>query len=425
MIAKRKQQQWLIFALVLGIAGALFLATSNVLSGQNGALLSVGQSGRIDTRIVADRTSGASPEDVWIGSTNQLLEQVQSQNAALKLQLEEMAADNTARIENLQADFNAKLKEQAETAIRYVDRVTSFETAKQQETGETIAEPIPANLDVAALSPGNGSLDEFIAGSNRTTQLASSGAVAEQAATVAATGEVVPQPFRTTFNLNPRPEPKSGFKRKTLANYVPAGSYAPGLVLTGAEAKTGTQNAQSPVPVVIKITGPAIGPSDGTRSTRIDLTGCRATGSAIGDLSSERVSVRLDSLSCVRGAHVYEAPIAAYVSNSGQQGVRGRLYSRAGPAVSNAAIAAALEGFGGAISGTGTTVIGADGAGTADILRTAPLAAAGGAAQGAASKLADYYIDRAEEIAPVVSLYAGTSINIVFLEGADLTGGVQ
>jgi len=141
--------------------------------------------------------------------------------------------------------------------------------------------------------------------------------------------------------------------------------------------------------------------------------------------SSERVSVRLDSLSCVRGAHVYEAQIAAYVSGNGQQGVRGRLYSRAGPAVTNAAIAAALEGFGGAISGTGSTVIGADGAGTSEILRTAPIAAAGGAAQGAASKLADYYIDRAEEIAPVVSLYAGTQINIVFLEGADLSGGSQ
>lgn len=422
MVSQRKQQQWIIFGLVVLIVGSIFLVTSTLLGGRGSALLSVGQEGRIDTRIVADRTSGASPEDVWIGSTNQRLEQLLVQNTDLNQKIEQMTAQNAAQLDALKTEFEDKLKQQAEVAIKYIDGRSAVED--ESAPGDPARGVTDQPFNVAALAPGNGGLDEFVAGSGRQTQLASTtDPLAEVGEAGAGLTEVVSQPFRVTFNLNPRPEPASGFKRKTLANYVPAGSYAPGLVLTGAEAKTGTQNAQSPVPVVIKITGPAVGPSDGTRSTQIDLTGCRATGSAIGDLSSERVSVRLDSLSCVRGSDVYEAPIAAYVSNSGQQGVRGRLYSRAGPAVTNAAIAAALEGFGGAITGTGTTVIGADGAGTADILRTAPIAAAGGAAQGAASKLADYYIDRAEEIAPVVSLYAGTQVNIVFLEGADLSGG--
>lgn len=424
MAVKRKQQQWLIFGLVIAIVGALFFVTSTLLGGRSGALLSTGQDGRIDTRIVADRTSGASPEDVWIGSTNQRLEELLTQNATLTARLDEIAAQNERNQEALKSEFDAKLQEQANGAINYIDGLAQAELIKDQtSTGSEDVSGIPS-VETAALSGG---LDEFIVSSGQRTQTVSATdpvtSVTGQTAGVGS--EIAAQPFRVTFNLNQRPEPSGGFKRKTVSEYVPAGSYAPGIVLTGAEAKTGTQNALAPVPVVIKITGPAVGPSDGHRSTQIDLTGCRATGSAIGDLSSERVSVRLDSLSCVRGSYVYEAQIAAYVSGNGQQGVRGRLYSRAGPAVKNASIAAALEGLGGAISGTGSTVIGADGAGTSDILKTVPIAAAGGAAQGAASKLADYYIDRAEEIAPVVSLYAGTEINIVFLEGADLSGGGQ
>jgi len=360
MAVKRKQQQWLIFGLVIAIVGALFFVTSTLLGGRSGALLSTGQDGRIDTRIVADRTSGASPEDVWIGSTNQRLEELLTQNATLTARLDEIAAQNERNQEALKSEFDAKLQEQANGAINYIDGLAQAELIKDQtSTGSEDVSGIPS-VETAALSGG---LDEFIVSSGQRTQTVSATdpvtSVTGQTAGVGS--EIAAQPFRVTFN----------------------------------------------------------------RSTQIDLTGCRATGSAIGDLSSERVSVRLDSLSCVRGSYVYEAQIAAYVSGNGQQGVRGRLYSRAGPAVKNASIAAALEGLGGAISGTGSTVIGADGAGTSDILKTVPIAAAGGAAQGAASKLADYYIDRAEEIAPVVSLYAGTEINIVFLEGADLSGGGQ
>jgi len=143
-------------------------------------------------------------------------------------------------------------------------------------------------------------------------------------------------------------------------------------------------------------------------------------GSAVADLSSERVSVRLDAISCVRGGVVLEAPVAGYISGQGQQGVRGRLFSSAGPAVTNAAIASALEGVAGAVGGAGQSVIGLDGASSGDVFKTAPLQVGAGAAQGAASKLADYYIDRAEQISPVVSLFAGTEVNVVFLEGVDL-----
>ena len=430
MVEGRKKQQWIILLLILFFIGVLFFVVSNLLKGGGGNLLVSGQSVRVDTRIIGDRTSGASPEDIWIGTANQRVQELKEENEVLRLEIRQANEKLEEKLGKMQLAIEAGISSKIdtlteETAESYyalkgmIDGVPSGQPA-QDPSLTPQAQP----TDVAALATGDPQLDEFVFGSNTRVGAANQPApVNPNASTPAsANGELTSQPFRKTFTLTAKPEPSGAIRRKTLSSYVPAGSYAPAIVLTGAEAKTGTQNAAAPVPVVIKITGPAVGPSDGSRSSHIDLTGCRATGSAIGELSSERVSVRLDSLSCVRGSQVIEASIAAYVSGNGQQGVRGRLYSRAGPAVSNAAIAAALEGLGGAIGGTGTTVIGSDGAGASDILKTAPLTAGAGAVQGAASKLADYYIDRAEEISPVVSLYAGTTINIVFLEGADLSG---
>ncbi len=44
----------------------------------------------------------------------------------------------------------------------------------------------------------------------------------------------------------------------------------------------------------------------------------------------------------------------------------------------------------------------------------------GGAGGNAAQSLADYYIKRAEQYQPVVSLYAGTEVEVVFMEGVSL-----
>jgi len=248
MAVKRKQQQWLIFGLVIAIVGALFFVTSTLLGGRSGALLSVGQDGRIDTRIVADRTSGASPEDVWIGSTNQRLGELLEEVKTLKAQNEALAAQNKDELDRLKREFDAKLTEQANGAINYIDGLAQAEIIKDQtNTGSGGGSDIPS-VETAALSGG---LDEFIVGSGQRAQTVSATdavtSVTDQTAGVGS--EIASQPFRTTFNLNQRPEPSGGFKRKTVSEYVPAGSYAPGIVLTGAEAKTGTQNAQAPVPV--------------------------------------------------------------------------------------------------------------------------------------------------------------------------------
>ena len=143
-----------------------------------------------------------------------------------------------------------------------------------------------------------------------------------------------PGPVRTGMASSPsRPGAE-----KPLARYVPAGSYAEAVVLAGADASAGVQSQGDPRPVLLRLTSPAFGASvDGVASSS-DIEGCTLTGAAIGDLSSEKVYVRLQTLACAGEApeSVIETPVAGFVAGGGQAGVRGPVVSREGALVQKA-----------------------------------------------------------------------------------------
>lgn len=433
MANARLKQQWLFVGVITAIVLIVFFIASNILGKSPQNLLTGSATGRIDTRIVADRTSGASPEDVWISNAEVQISDLSKELGKMRQEIalaNKRADERTAKMaEVLNGRVQALEGETADAVMDLAGRISDVKDAPA-----TIAGPLTDDVKLASIRNAP-PLTEFIARTGETGPVASDDRSNSQRSATGRstsfnqgadleTGEpLVRQPFVTSFALTPKATPKAGkISKRTLDKYVPAGSYAPAVVLTGADAKTGTENAANPIPVILKLTGPAVGPADGRRISKINLEGCRVMGSAIADLSSERVSVRLDRISCVRRGEVLEASVAGYVSGQGQQGVRGRLFSRAGPAIKNAAIAAALEGVAGAVGGQGSPVIGIDSSSSSGGLTGLPMQALSGGAEGAASKLAEYYIQRAEQISPVVSLFAGTEVNVVFLEGIDFSG---
>jgi conjugal transfer pilus assembly protein TraB len=203
-----------------------------------------------------------------------------------------------------------------------------------------------------------------------------------------------------------------------LRNYIPAGSYAEAIVLSGADAATNVANRENPIPVLFRITGPAITAArGGNNGARVNIEGCTVQGSAIGDLSSERVRVRLLSLTCLaRNGDVIETAISGYMVGAGKEGVRGQVVSREGPLVTNAAIAGALQDLAGAL----TPATDGDVDSVAEIAQNAAAAAGAGGVETAATTLSEYYINRAEQYQPVISLNGGTRVELVFLEGVSL-----
>jgi conjugal transfer pilus assembly protein TraB len=191
------------------------------------------------------------------------------------------------------------------------------------------------------------------------------------------------------------------------------------VVIGGADTSAGVDNQANPTPVLLRLINDGRAPNG--HST--DLRNCRLTAAAIGSVSSERSQLRLERLSCTRDdGTVIERPVKGTVFGpSGHNGVRGRHVSRNQRMLYNAGVSGVLSGLGDSVAqqfstisqsplGATQTVKGEDVVGHS---------LAKGADTGM-SKLADYYIKRAEQYHPVIELNAGTRVDVVFLKGFQL-----
>ena len=213
-------------------------------------------------------------------------------------------------------------------------------------------------------------------------------------------------------------------------DYLPPNSYAPATVIVGVDASTGVTSQSDPLPVVLRITGPARSVLKGNRLLTTDLTGCLVNGAARGDLSAEKVYVKLVRMTCAQpGGRYAVSEVKGFIAFAGKSGVRGRVVSREGSLVSQALLAGIVGGFGRGFSANANGVfagqIGSDGKREAlsptDIL-------AGGFGQGAgeaADTVSKYLIERAEQYQPVVEMPTGIQVEIVFLDGVHVRSTSQ
>ena len=205
-------------------------------------------------------------------------------------------------------------------------------------------------------------------------------------------------------------------------DYLPPNSYAPARVIVGVDASTGVASQSDPLPVVLRITGPARSVMRGDKLLTTDITGCLVNGAARGDLSSEKIYVKLVRMTCAQpGGRYAVSEVKGFIAFAGKSGVRGRVVSREGSLISQALLAGIVGGFGRGFSananGIFTQSIGSDGKreslSPTDIL-------AGGFGQGAgeaADTVSKYLIERAEQYQPVVEMPTGIAVEIVFLDG--------
>jgi conjugal transfer pilus assembly protein TraB len=206
-------------------------------------------------------------------------------------------------------------------------------------------------------------------------------------------------------------------------DYLPANSYATATVIVGVDAKAGVQSQSDPLPVLLRLTGPARSVAENGKLLTTKLQGCLVNGAAVGDLSSEKVYIKLQKMTCPQpGGRYAVSEVNGYVAFGGKAGVRGRVVSREGTLVTQAFLAGALGGFGRGFSANTNsafsgTSISTDGKrqklGTGDILT-------GGIGEGvatAADSVSKYLIERAEQYQPVIEMPTGISVNVVFLDG--------
>ncbi|UCQ29560.1 F-type conjugal transfer pilus assembly protein TraB (plasmid) [Edwardsiella tarda] len=197
--------------------------------------------------------------------------------------------------------------------------------------------------------------------------------------------------------------------------YIPSASFAPAMVIEGADANASVTGNSDPSPMQFRLTGHVRMPNDET----YDLTGCMVTAGTYGDISSERALVRTDRLSCKKLGRVIDMPFKGHVSFKGKNGIKGEPVMRNGKIIGWAFAAGAVDGIGSGVSKIGTENPGAGAVSTVTGSSVLNGALGGGASQ-IGKTLSDYYIKRAEQYHPVIPIGAGAEVTVVFQEGFQL-----
>lgn len=204
---------------------------------------------------------------------------------------------------------------------------------------------------------------------------------------------------------------------------LPAGSILTGVLLTGMDAPTGQAARREPFPALVRVQLDAQLPN----RFRSDVRECFLLVSGYGDLSSERAYLRGETLSCIcEDGRTIEEPLDAFaIGEDGKAGIRGRLVSKQGQAISRSMMAGFLGGMSQAfdthpvpslnlMSGMGSKTQQYQSIFSKDLLQGSAVKGAGQALD----RVAKFYLEMAENLYPVIEIDAGKRIDIIVKKGS-------
>lgn len=182
------------------------------------------------------------------------------------------------------------------------------------------------------------------------------------------------------------------------------------------DAPTGGQANGNPVPLLLELTDAAVLPNQ----FRSNVKQCFVTANATGDLSSERVLVRLDRLSCLtRKGMAIDVKLTGYVAGEdGKTGIKARVVTRSGQAIANALLVGSLSGLGKAVSLAAQESTTHTSGTVTESVNNPWKAGLGEGMQDALGRVADYYLKLADKIFPVLEIDAGRQVDIVITQSA-------
>jgi conjugal transfer pilus assembly protein TraB len=206
---------------------------------------------------------------------------------------------------------------------------------------------------------------------------------------------------------------------RTTQTYLPSGMFGQAVMLSGLDAPTGGQAQSNPHPVLLQLLDLAVLPN----RYRYDWDKCLITAAGYGDLSSERGYIRTESLSCVsKDGRVLDVPIKGYiVGEDGKAGMRGRLVSKQGQVLGNALLAGVVSGIGSGLERSSSIQSVSPLGSTSSIKPGAEFQSGVGAGTGKAlDRLANYYIQLAEKMFPVIEIDAARVVDVVLTQGVNV-----
>ncbi len=204
-----------------------------------------------------------------------------------------------------------------------------------------------------------------------------------------------------------------------VRDFLPAGAFAKAVMLSGLDAPTGGLARTNPQPVLLRLLDHGTLPN----RFRSRVRECFVTAAGFGDLASERAYLRLEKLSCVlRDGAVLEVALKGFVAGEdGKAGLRGRVVSKQGQMIARALVAGVAGGIGNGVAQSFTT-LSTSALGNVQNIDPGNIAQYG-VASGFASaldRIAQWYLDRANEVYPILEVDAGRVVEVILNEGLEL-----
>lgn len=209
--------------------------------------------------------------------------------------------------------------------------------------------------------------------------------------------------------------------------YIPAGSILTGTLITGADFPTGKGSYDNPTPSLIRLSKHAILPNRYTS----DVRECFLLVGGRGELASERAKLRGETLSCIRNdGGIIQTKLNSYVAGEdGKEGIKGRLVSKQGQLIARTMVAGFLSGMSEAFDYSQVSVLSTTADNKVQYQKNfSSEAAKGGFATGMQNSLdrvAQFYMDLADEMVPVVEINAGRQVDVVVITGTTLNVTAQ
>jgi len=373
--------------------------------------------------VLTDR----NPRDISIDSLSANMTIVKRENdelkkdlKSLKAELEKAAANSESAIglerqlDQLRDDL---LDMKAEAAER-----NAADEAKPANKFDEEGNPVPVVATQLEGGPepamplAEGSLLERYKNANEVFERAPSSALERHNPQ---TGEVMPLSIKSFAQVIDEPVEQAVEEEDV---YMPVGSILTGTLINGLDAPTGQGARRDPFPATIRLQKEAILPN----RFQADVRECFLIVSGYGELSNERAMLRGESISCIReDGGVIESKVQAYVvGEDGKAGVRGRLVSKQGQIIAKSLVAGFASGMASAFDVNPVPVLNTAPDGRTQYQSTFSNDMMQGAAMKGASsaldRVADFYIDMAESMFPVIEIDAGRQVDIILNGGLSL-----
>jgi len=217
-------------------------------------------------------------------------------------------------------------------------------------------------------------------------------------------------------------DPASVPAKPVLQEYqIPAGSILSGTLVTGLDAPTSDASRRDPIPLLLRIKDLAILPN----RFRADVRECFVLLSAYGDLSSERAYARGEQISCVANdGTTIEDRLEGFASDeTGKNGIVGRVVSKQGAFIARALTVSMMQGVAQAFSAANASSPVSVGETSADSLELVKSNSQSGVSNGIGlgmEKIADFYLQQATDMFPVIEVSAGRQIDVILTEGVKM-----